>query len=209
MTHIDTLKQVREAQDRITGLSRALRSGGPDPIDLHDLSDSLEEAVNLAHETITSLTRAIEWLEKQEPAAWQERQSRRVNKDGEITEWSPWYESKGPSPDYVDPENPRIEVTYQWRKLYTAPPPPPAQEPVGWLVPEGYMPNPLVKVSGPQTADWQLPVYLAAPQSAVREWVGLTRDDRMGIINRFSNEDWVYALDAVDEHLREKNGGSA
>ena len=60
--------------------------------------------------------------QQDESVVWQERQSRRVSKDGKITEWSPWYESKGPSPDYVDPENPRIEVTYQWRRLYTAPP---------------------------------------------------------------------------------------
>lgn len=37
-----------EALDNITGLSRALRVGGPDPMDLQGLSDALEEAIHIA-----------------------------------------------------------------------------------------------------------------------------------------------------------------
>lgn len=44
-----------EALDHIGGLSRALRSGGPDPMDLQELSDALEEAVNTAHAALAAL----------------------------------------------------------------------------------------------------------------------------------------------------------
>lgn len=37
------------ALDHIGGLSRALRSSGPDPMDLQELSDALSEAVDTAH----------------------------------------------------------------------------------------------------------------------------------------------------------------
>lgn len=40
------------ALDHIGGLSRALRSGGPHPDDLHELSASLREAVDVAHDAI-------------------------------------------------------------------------------------------------------------------------------------------------------------
>lgn len=41
--------RMREALDEIVGLCRALRQGGPDPMDLEDLSNALEQAVDLSH----------------------------------------------------------------------------------------------------------------------------------------------------------------
>jgi hypothetical protein len=38
-----------------------------------------------------------------------------------------------------------------------------------------------------------------------REWVGLTRDERMDIINRLAGQDWVYVVDAIEAKLKEKN----
>ncbi|PHR17849.1 MAG: hypothetical protein COA41_11145 [Sphingopyxis sp.] len=42
------------ALDEIGGLSRALRVGGPDPMDLQGLSDALREAVDVAHEALAA-----------------------------------------------------------------------------------------------------------------------------------------------------------
>ena len=47
-----------------------------------------------------------------------------------------------------------------------------------------------------------VPLYTAPPK---REWVGLTRNERMDIINRLVGEDWVYAVEAIEAKLREKN----
>ncbi|CAJ0719442.1 hypothetical protein LMG6871_02868 [Ralstonia edaphis] len=44
--------RMLEVLDHIGGLSRALRSGGPDPMDLQELSDALEEAVDMANEMV-------------------------------------------------------------------------------------------------------------------------------------------------------------
>lgn len=41
--------RMATALDEIGGLCRALRQGGPDPMDLEDLSNALEQAVDLAH----------------------------------------------------------------------------------------------------------------------------------------------------------------
>ena len=38
-----------------------------------------------------------------------------------------------------------------------------------------------------------------------REWVGLTKDERMSIINGLIGQDWAYALDAIEAKLKEKN----
>ena len=43
------------ALDEISGKCRALRSGGPDPVDLHGLSDALSEAVEIANEQLHNL----------------------------------------------------------------------------------------------------------------------------------------------------------
>ncbi|WP_408953023.1 hypothetical protein [Lysobacter sp. Hz 25] len=43
------------ALDQISGLSRALRAGGPDPMDLEELSDALAQAVDVAHEAIAEV----------------------------------------------------------------------------------------------------------------------------------------------------------
>ena len=40
---------------------------------------------------------------------------------------------------------------------------------------------------------------------ASKPWVGLTRDERMSIINRLIGQDWVYAVDAIEAKLKEKN----
>jgi hypothetical protein len=37
------------------------------------------------------------------------------------------------------------------------------------------------------------------------QWVGLTRDERMEIINRLAGQDWVYVVDAIEAKLKEKN----
>lgn len=47
--------EMFEALDTIGGLSRALRQGGPDPMDLQGLSDALEEAVNLANSLVAQI----------------------------------------------------------------------------------------------------------------------------------------------------------
>lgn len=48
--------EMFEALDNISGLSRALRSGGPDPMDLQGLSDALEEAIGIALAAIAKAT---------------------------------------------------------------------------------------------------------------------------------------------------------
>ena len=50
--------ELLKALDNIGGLSRALRAGGPDPMDLQGLSDALEEAVDMAHAAIAKATGA-------------------------------------------------------------------------------------------------------------------------------------------------------
>lgn len=47
-----------EALDNINGLSRALRAGGPDPMDLQGLSDALEQAICLAFSAMAKATGA-------------------------------------------------------------------------------------------------------------------------------------------------------
>lgn len=43
-----------EALDNIGGLTRHLRHGGPDPMDLQDLSDALELATDMAHDALAA-----------------------------------------------------------------------------------------------------------------------------------------------------------
>lgn len=52
------LDALRDALDHIGGLSRALRQGGPDPMDLEGLSDALSEAVDTAHNALAALSGA-------------------------------------------------------------------------------------------------------------------------------------------------------
>lgn len=56
VTRIDSLKSANrelvEVLDEIGGLSRALRVGGPDPMDLEGLSNALTTAVDLANAAI-------------------------------------------------------------------------------------------------------------------------------------------------------------
>jgi hypothetical protein len=42
-----------------------------------------------------------------------------------------------------------------------------------------------------------------------RQWVGLTRNEAMEIINSLAGQDWIYAVDAIESKLKEKNGGNA
>lgn len=49
-------ERLREALDHIGGLSRALRVGGPDPMDLEGLSNALEEAVDTARAALAAST---------------------------------------------------------------------------------------------------------------------------------------------------------
>ncbi len=55
-TYQDEVQRLREALDHIIGLSRALRVGGPDPMDLEGLSNALEEAVDTAHAALAAST---------------------------------------------------------------------------------------------------------------------------------------------------------
>ena len=84
------------------------------------------------------------------------------------------------------------------------------QEPVAWM----YQCS--ADSSGPvfmqHKRDWaesgsglwtEKPLYTSPPAS--KPWVGLTRDERMDIINRFAGQDWVYAVEAIEAKLREKN----
>jgi hypothetical protein len=48
------------------------------------------------------------------------------------------------------------------------------------------------------------PLYIA-PQRQPHKWVGLTRAERMEMINSLVGADLVYLLDAVEQRLREKN----
>ena len=50
------VQRLREVLDHIVGLSRALRVGGPDPMDLEGLSNALEEAVDTAHAALAAST---------------------------------------------------------------------------------------------------------------------------------------------------------
>ena len=50
---------------------------------------------------------------------------------------------------------------------------------------------------------YEFPLYM--PPQTSKPWVGLTRDERMSIINRLIGQDWVYALDAIEAKLKEKN----
>ena len=47
--------------------------------------------------------------------------------------------------------------------------------------------------------------YESSHEPESKPWVGLTRDERMSIINRLAGEDWVYAVDAIEAALKEKN----
>ena len=47
-------EQLAAALDNIGGLSRALRVGGPDPMDLQELSDALSQAVDIAHNALAA-----------------------------------------------------------------------------------------------------------------------------------------------------------
>ena len=49
--------------------------------------------------------------------------------------------------------------------------------------------------------------YESSHEPESKPWVGLTRDERMSIINRLIGQDWVYALDAIEAKLKEKNNG--
>lgn len=52
----DRVAELEAALDHIGGLSRALRVGGPDPIDLEGLSEALTEAVDTAHAMLAGNT---------------------------------------------------------------------------------------------------------------------------------------------------------
>jgi hypothetical protein len=44
-----------------------------------------------------------------------------------------------------------------------------------------------------------------AEAEAKRMWVGLTRNEAMEIINSLTGQDWMYAVDAIEAKLKEKN----
>ncbi len=56
---VKALEQARDVLGRIADLSTALRSGGPDPMDLQDLSDALNEATDTAYDCHTSAGEAL------------------------------------------------------------------------------------------------------------------------------------------------------
>lgn len=56
---VKALEQARDVLGRIADLSTALRSGGPDPMDLQDLSDALSEATDTAYDCHVSVGEAL------------------------------------------------------------------------------------------------------------------------------------------------------
>ena len=74
------------------------------------------------------------------------------------------------------------------------------QEPVGQLQEEAFGRGQVMWFNKPVD---QSMLYTSPPAS--KPWVGLTRDERMSIINRLIGQDWVYALDAIEAKLKEKN----
>jgi len=56
---------------------------------------------------------------EQEPAAWQERQAKRM-KDGVVTEWSSWYPCRYRTIDEAKAEA-CDHIQYEWRPLFTHP----------------------------------------------------------------------------------------
>ena len=41
--------------------------------------------------------------------------------------------------------------------------------------------------------------------TAPRQWVGLSRNEAMEIVNSLVGQDWMYAVNAIEAKLREKN----
>lgn len=88
---------------------------GQNLCDLREATETLRACINMHLNRFNGTDKL-----NVEHVLWQERQSRTVNSTtGEITGWTGWYNSEGPSPNYEPPVDPRFEVTYQWRKLYT------------------------------------------------------------------------------------------
>jgi hypothetical protein len=50
-------------------------------------------------------------------------------------------------------------------------------------------------------------VLYTNPPAEPRQWVGLTRNEAMEIIKSLVAQDWMYAVDAIEEKLKEKNHG--
>jgi hypothetical protein len=76
-------------------------------------------------------------------------------------------------------------------------------EPVAWFV-EGstyHSHEVALKMNG-NVQQGILPLYAHPPR---REWRGLTRDERMSIINQMAGQDWVYVVDAIEAALKERN----
>ena len=46
--------------------------------------------------------------------------------------------------------------------------------------------------------------YPIQPQK--RQWVGLSRNEAMEIVNSLVGQDWMYAVNAIEAKLKEKNG---
>ena len=78
------------------------------------------------------------------------------------------------------------------------------QEPVAWATRMGEYAHIHWGAKRPEyPMVYEVPLYTSPPAS--KPWVGLTRDERMSIINRLIGQDWVYALDAIEAKLKEKN----
>ncbi len=82
----------------------------------------------------------------------------------------------------------------------------PEQEPVAWVLDREacmvWWSDKFTDIK--QAPPRNTPLYTAPPQ---RPWIGLTRDESFDIINRLVGQDWIYAIDAVEQALKDKNHG--
>ena len=84
---------LRAALDDIGGLCRALRQGGPAPEDLQELSDALQEAVDIAHSALSTQHAPSEQVAASVPCAFRSllaearRQYRDSDAAGDVLAW--------------------------------------------------------------------------------------------------------------------------
>jgi hypothetical protein len=76
------------------------------------------------------------------------------------------------------------------------------QEPVAWMASDNKDIVYASEFDGPPGGRWDTPLYTAPLK---KEWVGLTNEERMEVINRLAGHDWVYVVDAIEAKLKERN----
>jgi hypothetical protein len=159
-----------------------LATGHADTLD--ELLDSLESELR---DVLGHYREALKQHLTQEPVAMLERDPSigrlRVTYEDCITELE-----TGTYPLYVQPQGWRDNVAQAYLKGYDE----------GFAT-RGKQPT---KIFGP---DLEGILNSAGFYKCSPEWVGLTRKEKMEIINRLNGEDMIYALDEVERILKEKN----